>query len=92
MIEGLRETILSTIEQKKDPLSAIIGQEEGKEKNLKNCNCSYEPCPRKGVCCDCISYHLSSRQLPACCFPDDVERTYDRSFDRFARLVSQRAV
>jgi hypothetical protein len=28
------------------------------------------------------------RQLPACCFPKDVERTYDRSFERFASLVT----
>ena len=63
-----------------------------KEKNLKNCNCSYEPCPRKGICCECVSYHLASRQLPACCFPDNVERTYDRSIERFARLVTERAV
>jgi hypothetical protein len=32
------------------------------------------------------------RQLPACCFPDDVERTYDRSFERFVQLVQTRAV
>ncbi len=63
-----------------------------KEKNLKNCNCSYDPCARKGVCCECISYHLASRQLPACCFPDSVERTYDRSFERFAQLVAKRTV
>ncbi|HQE96512.1 MAG TPA: DUF6485 family protein, partial [Candidatus Marinimicrobia bacterium] len=36
--------------------------------NKKNCNCSYEPCSRKGVCCDCVRYHLRSRQLPACFF------------------------
>ena len=59
------------------------------DKNMKKCNCSYEPCSRKGVCCDCLSYHLKSRQLPGCCFPDDAERTYDRSFDHFARLVGQ---
>ena len=59
-----------------------------KEKNLKNCNCSYEPCAKKGICCECISYHLASRQLPACCFPDSVEKTYDRSFKRFAELVT----
>ncbi|MHC4457145.1 MAG: DUF6485 family protein [Planctomycetota bacterium] len=47
-----------------------------KEQNLKDCNCSYPGCERKGICCDCISYHLSSRQLPACCFPDDVEKTH----------------
>ncbi|HQE95937.1 MAG TPA: DUF6485 family protein, partial [Candidatus Marinimicrobia bacterium] len=36
--------------------------------NKRNCNCSYEPCNRKGVCCDCVRYHLRSRQLPACFF------------------------
>lgn len=63
-----------------------------KEKNLENCNCTYSPCSRKGVCCDCISYHLGSRQLPACVFPDDVEKTYDRSFEKFASLVQCGAV
>jgi hypothetical protein len=58
-----------------------------KQSNLEHCNCSYEPCSRKGLCCECISYHLRSRELPACCFPDQVERTYDRSFEQFARLV-----
>jgi len=58
------------------------------EENLVNCNCSYEPCSRKGLCCECISYHLRSRELPACCFPDDVERTFNRSFEIFAQLVS----
>lgn len=59
-----------------------------KPRNVDVCNCSYEPCPRKGVCCDCLAYHLRSRELPACCFPDAAERTYDRSFAHFARLVS----
>jgi hypothetical protein len=58
-----------------------------KASNLKNCNCSYSPCPRKGVCCECLQYHLANRELPACCFPNDAERTYDRSFEHFARLV-----
>ncbi len=55
--------------------------------NRKNCNCTYEPCVRKGVCCDCVRYHLRARELPACFFPNDVERTYDRSFEKFAELV-----
>ncbi|GAB4329688.1 MAG: DUF6485 family protein [Calditrichia bacterium] len=59
-----------------------------KEKNLKNCNCTYSPCSRKGICCECLQYHLRARQLPACAFPADAERTYDRSFEHFARLVS----
>ena len=58
-----------------------------KEKNLERCNCSYEPCSRKGICCDCLKYHVQMRQLPACVFPDDAERTYDRSNEHFARLV-----
>jgi hypothetical protein len=58
------------------------------EKNKASCNCTYEPCPRKGICCECIKYHLKMRELPACCFPDDVEKTFDRSFERFVELHS----
>ena len=63
-----------------------------KEKNLVKCNCTYDPCSRKGICCDCVSYHLKSRELPACFFPKDAERTYDRSFEFFAELVTRRKV
>jgi hypothetical protein len=63
-----------------------------KEKNLSHCNCSYEPCPKKGACCECIRYHLKSRQLPGCCFTTEAERTYDRSFEHFARLVAEKKV
>lgn len=58
-----------------------------KSQNVTRCNCSYEPCSRKGICCECIAYHLRMRELPACCFPDDAERTWDRSFEHFSRLV-----
>jgi hypothetical protein len=60
-----------------------------KVENLKKCNCSYEPCARKGMCCECLAYHLKSRQLPACFFNSDAEKTYDRSFEYFAELVKQ---
>ncbi len=53
------------------------------EKNLASCNCSYEPCSRKGKCCECVQYHRRSNELPACFFPDSVERTYDRSVRKF---------
>lgn len=56
------------------------------ESNMSHCNCSYPGCPRKGNCCECLRYHLSNNQLPACAFPDDVEKTYDRSFRRFAQI------
>lgn len=55
----------------------------------RKCNCTYEPCPRKGICCDCLAFHLGSRELPACCFPNDVERTYDRGFERFCECVGK---
>ncbi len=54
-----------------------------KEKNLKDCPCTYEPCERKGICCECLRYHLKNKELPACFFPPEVERTYDRSFEKF---------
>ena len=56
------------------------------ESNKAHCNCTYEPCPRKGICCECIRYHLRMNELPACFFPDDVERTYDRSIRRFVSI------
>ncbi len=59
------------------------------ELNLTRCNCTYEPCSRKGICCECISYHKSLGQLPACLFPDDVEKTYDRSIRRFVEIHSK---
>lgn len=60
-----------------------------KEVNLESCNCTYEPCSKKGTCCECIKYHLKIRELPACVFPYSVEKTYNRSFEKFADLVSR---
>ena len=59
--------------------------------NKSKCSCTYEPCPRKGKCCECISYHLEMDELPACVFPAEVESTYDRSFTRFAEVVKGRS-
>lgn len=53
--------------------------------NSRTCTCTYDGCSRHGVCCDCIQYHLSMKQLPGCCFPPEAERTYDRSFRAFAK-------
>ncbi|MFA5144398.1 MAG: DUF6485 family protein [Candidatus Omnitrophota bacterium] len=55
------------------------------EQNLINCNCSYTPCQRKGICCECVSYHRKNGQIPACFFPSDVEKTYDRSIKNFIK-------
>jgi hypothetical protein len=58
-----------------------------KTRNATACTCTYEPCPRKGVCCECVAYHLRNRELPGCFFPAKAERTYDRSYEHFAQLV-----
>ncbi len=55
------------------------------EKNKQRCTCTYTSCDKRGACCECLAYHLKSRQLPACCFPPEVEKTYDRSFEAFAK-------
>ena len=55
------------------------------QKNKKDCTCTYEPCSRKGLCCECLRYHQASGELPGCLFPPEVERTYDRSIAAFIR-------
>lgn len=56
-----------------------------KQQNLQQCMCTYTSCQKRGMCCDCIQYHLKMKQLPGCCFPPEAEKTYDRSFAAFAR-------
>jgi hypothetical protein len=60
------------------------------EQNKAKCNCTYEPCSRKGICCECVTYHQKSGELPACYFPADVERTYDRSIEKFIEVYRKR--
>jgi hypothetical protein len=57
-----------------------------KKKNLEVCNCSYSSCSKKGMCCECLQYHLRAKQLPACCFGPEAEKTYDRSIEHFVSL------
>ena len=54
------------------------------ESNKAGCNCTY-PCRRKGICCECMSYHRSAGELPACWFSKEAERSYDRSVENFIR-------
>jgi hypothetical protein len=58
-------------------------------KNQTVCNCSYS-CSKKGICCECLSYHKSRGEVPACFFPDDVEKTYDRSIENFIRAYKEK--
>ncbi|MDD5503932.1 MAG: DUF6485 family protein [Candidatus Omnitrophica bacterium] len=56
-----------------------------KTQNIKVCNCSYESCDRRGVCCECVAYHRKRKELPACYFSTDTEKTWDRSIENFIR-------
>lgn len=53
------------------------------KKNLDRCNCTYPGCPRHGICCECIEYHRSSGELPACYFDKEREKGYDRSIENY---------
>lgn len=59
------------------------------KENKKICNCTYS-CDRKGICCECLKYHLNNGEFPACFFTDDIERTYDRSIDNFIKNYKDR--
>ncbi|MBI5541739.1 MAG: hypothetical protein HY951_16890 [Bacteroidia bacterium] len=59
------------------------------EKNVKNCNCTY-PCSRKGKCCECLDYHRSMGELPACYFSSGYERTYNRSIDNYLKSIGRK--
>lgn len=58
---------------------------QNQKQNMSKCNCSYNPCSRKGICCECLEYHRKNNELPACYFSTKVEKTYDRSIARFIK-------
>lgn len=58
------------------------------EKNKISCSCSY-PCNRKGLCCECLTYHRNRHEFPACFFPEAIERTYNRSIENFIRTYKR---
>jgi len=58
------------------------------KKNDARCTCTYSGCDKHALCCECLHSHLAQRQLPACCFPPEIEKTYDRSFNAFIKAWS----
>jgi len=58
------------------------------EENKAQCPCTYPNCSRKGICCECIKHHWERNELPACFFPPEVEKTFDRSIERFIETIS----
>ena len=60
-----------------------------REENLKGCTCTYPGCSRKGMCCECIKHHREVGEMPGCLFPSEIERTFDRSVDKFVEVMSK---
>jgi hypothetical protein len=56
-----------------------------KSKNLQVCTCTYEPCSRKGLCCECVAYHRRNGEIPGCFFTKKGEASYDRSVSAFIK-------
>lgn len=56
----------------------------------RRCPCTYASCGRKGICCECLAYHLAQRQAPACFFSKEDEATFDRSLDFFVSSYQKR--
>lgn len=54
------------------------------KQNVKNCNCSYD-CEKKGICCECVAYHRARKELPACYFTKEKEKSYDRSIENYCK-------
>jgi hypothetical protein len=61
-----------------------------RDKIKVRCNCTYEPCQNKGICCLCIRYHRSNDEVPACFFSKEAERTYDRSIENYFRDMKKK--
>lgn len=55
-----------------------------KEKNKKECPCTYD-CDIKGICCECVRRHREENELPACYFSSEIEKGYDRSIKNFIK-------
>jgi len=55
------------------------------KRNTARCTCTYSPCSRHGICCECVEYHRGLGELPACLFTAGEERTYDRSVSFFVK-------
>ena len=65
-----------------------VGREEQKMKCEHNgsiaCNCTAS-CGKRGKCCECVAYHRSAGEFPACFFSAEAEKKYDRSLGELLR-------
>ncbi|MFH1505083.1 MAG: DUF6485 family protein [Candidatus Omnitrophota bacterium] len=56
------------------------------KKNIDFCSCTYPSCSRKGLCCECVRYHLANEEVPGCFFPPEAEKTYNRSKEYYSSV------
>jgi Domain of unknown function (DUF6485) len=56
-----------------------------RERNLKDCTCTYTACNKQGLCCECVAQHRAIGEIPGCFFTAAGEATYDRSVRALAR-------
>ncbi|MDD3587115.1 MAG: DUF6485 family protein [Thermoguttaceae bacterium] len=63
-----------------------------KTENLTRCTCTATSCERRGMCCECVAHHLAKRQVPGCFFDTEGEKTWNRSFEHFAKLVNEKRI
>jgi len=61
-----------------------------REGNLKDCGCTYTACSKRGICCLCIRSHRRKGEVPACLFPPEAERTYNRSVEFFLKVWAEK--
>ena len=57
-----------------------------KDENRIGCTCTATTCSKRGVCCDCVTYHREKGEIPGCFFPAGAERSYNRSIENFIRV------
>lgn len=54
----------------------------------KTCPCTFTSCKRRTKCCECVAYHKTKKELPACYFSKEKEKTYDRSIDNYINTLT----
>ena len=55
-----------------------------------NCPCTYG-CSKAGHCDQCVAFHRSRDEFPACFFSEEAELTYDRSYHMLQKDRGSRA-
>ncbi|MCM8805827.1 MAG: DUF6485 family protein [Candidatus Omnitrophica bacterium] len=63
---------------------------KNRERNIKDCSCTYISCNKRGMCCECVMYHRANGEIPGCFFPKEAEKTYDRSIKYFISVWSKK--